>query len=628
MSKFVLPEILENKIPVDHIASPLKDKMPAWFYDLANHSQAGIGNLFILWGNIFDWQKNMAGKYLTVHQMLAEAFCDYRLVMFYSLSNGLQFATQEMEKYFREKYCKIENDNGDEDPAFQKAQESLNKSMLHDAPISSLIGDTPAKALPFLDRVMTDMSEGNKLLIVDSAQNIVPETSGHSGDPGNLVSIEILERWSRDRRIQEMGNIIILMTPSLFSLSKDLRSNQSAVIPIKISKPKDKQRAIWVNKASKNLKLIFAEKATPEIITNMSGGLSLYQINNIFKLARQQRLPIDLDLIASKKKEILNNEFDGHIDIRMPKWDFNSIGGLTNKVAYANEINGYIHDGIYRRVPMGILAAGPPGTCKSHFFECWAKVCGYNVVRISNPRIMYVGQSEALQLSILAALDEMAPVIVLEDEADQSETSRGAPSGDSGVSNRWRQMKFDFCSDAKRRGRVIWVRISNRDDLIDVAYKRKGRTDVKMPFVIEYESYPQIFKVMFPRYEIQTNISDFRPFAKEVEKKIYCTGSDIEWMVREADRYAGREDSDLVLPNHLSKAVDAWEMDANPNDIDMQTILAHKGSSKDLRAENWEQIMQNAYTRLRGRRENTENDTVIQMPSVFPNLRSDEELKN
>ena len=162
-------------------------------------------------------------------------------------------------------------------------------------------------------------------------------------------------------------------------------------------------------------------------------------------------------------------------------------------------------------------------------------------------------------------------------------------------------MKFMFTSDPKRRGRVIWVRISNRADLIDAAYKREGRSDDTIPFLMpKAEEYEGIFKVIFARYSIPTDITDFSRFGREVADKIYCTGASIEWMVLEADRYAGREGKDKVEAIHLEQAIADWEMKLDPGEVDRQIILAIEGSSKRLRPRDWETILLNARIRFYG----------------------------
>ena len=51
---------------------------------------------------------------------------------------------------------------------------------------------------------------------------------------------------------------------------------------------------------------------------------------------------------------------------------------------------------------------------------------------------------------------------------------------------------------------------------------------------------------MSERYEILTDIADFAPFAKQAAEKVYCTGADVEWMVLEADKFAGRAGAERV----------------------------------------------------------------------------------
>ena len=282
----------------------------------------------------------------------------------------------------------------------------------------------------------------------------------------------------------------------------------------------------------------------------------------------------------------------------MPTWGFDYFGGKENLKRDMLEIRDSIMNGVLRRAPMGMLAAGPPGTGKTFFFECMAYEYGFTFVEIVNPRSKWVGESEEILERIFTALDDLAPVIVIEDEADQSENSRDAPTGDSGVSNRLRQMKFQFTSDPKRRGKVIWIRISNRADLIDAAYKREGRSDAIIPFLMpEPEEYADIFRVMFKRYQIPTDITDFTSYAEQVAKKFYCTGASVEWMVLEADKYAGREGKERVEAEHLQLAIDDWEMKLDPDEIDRQTILAIEGSNKRLRPINWERILEEAKSR-------------------------------
>ncbi len=583
----------------------MNERIPAWLNDFILKSKAGIGHLFILWGNVYDLQKNMRGEYLSMYQYLAEIFDQRDLVMFYSLSAGLQFASSEMEKTFRSRFLGSGSTASGTagQSATQAAAMGFQQNQATTAPLATLIGDSPIQVFKFLERVLTadDDEAPGCVLIVDFAHNVAPHQAG-GNNAGDRASSEILERWAKSDLIKSSGNTVVLLTPSLASMSEGLRSSQSEAVAIRIPKPVESERSLrWAHNIAQN-GVKFDSSLTPEFLGRITSGLSLKQIDGIYRIARAGKIPVTLSLIKEKKQEILEAEFGDRIKIIVPRWGFDFFGGKSYLKRYMLEVRDNIVNGVWRRAPMGILASGPPGTGKTFFFECWAYECGFNFLQIANPRSKWVGESEEIAEKIFSAIDDLAPVLVVEDEADQSETGRDTPNGDSGVSNRLRQMKFMFTSDPKRRGKVIWVRITNRADLLDDAYKREGRSDDTIPFLMpDASEYEDIFKVMFARYGIPTDIADFSSFSQAVAAKVYCTGASVEWMVREADMYAGRDGKEKVEPAHLRQAIDDWEMKLNAGEVDRQTILAIEGSSKRLRPENWEAILAGSKERLHGR---------------------------
>lgn len=580
------------------------NQIPSWLSDLTLKSRAEIAHFFILWGNINDFQKNTRGEYMPLRQYLkTEVFKQRDLVLFYSLSSGLEFANEDMEKFFRSRFLNniSSSQNNGNRSAAQTAAKEFQRNQALDAPLSQLIGESSTQTLRFLEKVLIEENIQCSL-IIDFAHNVAPNREG-GPNLDDRINTEILERWAKNDLIRSANNMVILLSPSLACLDAELRSTQSEAIAIRIPKPNENERsAYWAyNLARGNVKS--ENGLTPKLLGHITNGLSLKQIASIYRLAKEGKIPITLSLIKDKKREILEKEFGERVRIVVPQWGFDFFGGKDYLKRYMLEIRDNIVNGTLRRIPMGILASGPPGTGKTFFFECWAHECGFNFIEIVNPRSKWVGESEEIVEKIFSTIDDLSPVIVVEDEADQSEPSRDSPSGDSGVSNRLRQMKFQFTSDPKRRGKVIWVRITNRADLLDDAYKREGRSDDTIPFLMpETVEYEAIFKTMFIRYKIPTNITDFSHFARIVAKKMYCTGASIEWMVREADMYAGRNGKNIVETTHLQQAIDDWEIKLNPSEIDRQTIIAIEGSSKRLRPKEWETILAEAKKRLNERK--------------------------
>ncbi|MEK7653420.1 MAG: ATP-binding protein [Patescibacteria group bacterium] len=589
----------------------VSDNMPAWLKEMIIALKAEVAQLFILFGNVGDWQKTADGRYLYLGDYLNEIF-KQRLVMTYSVSAGLQFGepAEEREKEFRRLWKKVVQKSqslvGQSTAAGQARQQMLEA--MEKAPLEQLLGGrSPDTVFPILEKIIKDDGAGDDLsveplkksLIINYAHNVAGAAQGTVLTAADKVNIETIERWAAEAKIKEAASVVILITSQWSDLAPALRASQAKIKAIRLPKPNEEERTVyWQRLLSDGVTIETGLDAAK--LGRLTSGLSLTQISNLYRVAQTTDSAITLSVLKNRKQEILNQEFGGQLKVTVPDWGFDYFGGKDEVKRHLLEIRDNIFSGMTRRCPMGILACGPPGTGKTFLFSCWAYECGFNFVTITNPRSLWLGESERIMEEILAALDDLSPVIVVEDEADQSETPRDVPNGDSGVSNHLRQMKFMFCSEPKRRGRVIWVRISNRDDLIDAAYKRKGRTDDTIPFILPSEKeLAEIFSVMFARYEIPTEITDFSPLARKVAAKTYCTGADVEWMVLEADKLAGRENEEKVLTRHLEETIDDWEMNLDPRDIDHQTILAIFGSSRRLRPANWRQIVADAQARLR-----------------------------
>lgn len=616
------------------------DGAPEWLKEMILKIKAGVSHFFILWGNIHDLQKisdpnprihpndpngekqnvkrsdlqikeevrpqekQTSAEFIPLEQCLIEVLGNggKMPVMFYSISKGLYFADASAETRFRGRYIEKKAEKVPPKPRNQMSEaEKLaeeRERAEQESPLTEIIGKGPDKVFPFLEKfVLTDKS-GPKIIVIDFGHNVAPAGTG-TNDRYDRETIEALEYWARDAKIREAGGVVILLTPHLVDVADSLRAPHSGAAAIKIPKPNEEERTSQWELLAANGGVEIKDGLDAKTLGRITNGLSLKQIITVHSLAKVKNTPLDLALIKKKKQEILEMEFSGDVlRVTVPEFGFDYFGNMEKAKEYMLEVRDNILKGVLRRVPMGILASGPPGTGKTFFFECFAYECGFNFVKIVNPQDMWVGASEKRMAKILSALDDVSPVIVLEDEADQSEAPRGSPVGDSGVSNHLRQMKFEFCSDPKRRGKVIWVRITNRPDLIDAAYKRKGRSDDHMAFVMpNAAACAKIFAAIMKRYQIPTTIYDFFVFGEKAAAKIYCTGADIEWMVLEADKIAGREGKKKVGKKHLLKTIDGWSPKTRPEILDHQIILALEEADEHLKPDDWKKTLADAFAR-------------------------------
>ena len=110
-----------------------------------------------------------------------------------------------------------------------------------------------------------------------------------------------------------------------------------------------------------------------------------------------------MEMVRRRKKDLLRQELVGLMEVIEPRFGLEEIGGLEPVKEYFAQIVAAIHADD-RLVPRGITMMGPPGVGKTALAEALARDCGFNFVKLLNPRTKWVGESErnffkALKLS-------------------------------------------------------------------------------------------------------------------------------------------------------------------------------------------------------------------------------------
>src|SRR5258707_13548612 len=105
---------------------------------------------------------------------------------------------------------------------------------------------------------------------------------------------------------------------------------------------------------------------------------------------------------------------------------------------------------------------------------------GVTCVMLRNFRSKYVGETEGNLERVLGVLRAMGPVVVVIDEADAALGDR-EQQGDSGTSSRVFSMIATQMGDTRYRGRILWMLLTARPDLLPIDLKRQGRAEVHVP---------------------------------------------------------------------------------------------------------------------------------------------------
>jgi SpoVK/Ycf46/Vps4 family AAA+-type ATPase len=182
---------------------------------------------------------------------------------------------------------------------------------------------------------------------------------------------------------------------------------------------------------------------------------------------------------------------------------------------------------------MGYLLCGPVGTGKTFIAQCTAGAIGAPCVVLKNFRSKYVGETEGNLERVLSVLRAMGPVMVIVDEADAALGDRDS-EGDSGTSSRVFGMIATQMGDTRYRGKILWMLLTARPDLLPIDLKRQGRAEVHIPLFYPHteDELKDMFVAMARKLGTVLDRADVPPIPN-VGK---LSGADVEGIVGRAWR--------------------------------------------------------------------------------------------
>ncbi len=552
------------------------DEMPEWFTrEFAGPLKSGLASVFIVHGDINCLVRNPDAddepeeEYVPIRRFLEKVFDERELMMHYNIAPGLWTQRPEMDKLFR-KVADIDDAkaSGGDAVAAAKAGLAAKRGLPRE----------PEACFPLIEKALRRVDES--VLIVESAHTVAPFTgNGIPPPPNERAIVERIRIWARSTKVRANGSVVLLFTDQASKMSQELRLPDSEVRTVFIPKPEYAERAAFITWTVRSAK----EKVRIDdslrkgksgldvaVMARACQGMSLRQIAELFQNAKAADAPLSLRFVKDKKREMLNNEYGDVMEVIEPERGLEDIGGHEHIKTYFRGVLKAIREGENRLVPMGVTLMGPPGTGKTAIVEALAKEAGFNFVKTKSIRSMWNGESEARMEKFIAGLRSLAPVVVMNDEADLAEAGRDSLKGDSGVSERLMKMWMELLSDPRIRGKVIVINCTNRPDRMDAALKRSGRSDerILMPMPSETER-SLIFKVMFKRHAVPSGIKDFKEFA---DCSAGLSGADIEAVVLGSFRFADEQGKKAVDAEALHEAVRDFIPSNNMTEIDGMTV--------------------------------------------------------
>jgi AAA+ superfamily predicted ATPase len=548
-----------NHDPAASVAKPapaLPDWYPAWTKELADLYFSGTINTFVLYGNVHDLVRRRSdgtSSFVSLPDFLAtQVFGAWDVTLSYDLGRGLRAVAgddgkrlQAMMQYVSGVIGAPATWSRDPDKVLDLLEPLLQRNLLEDNPANR-------KRIAFL---------------FEHGQYLLPAGDLAAQARGQAARLVRFLGWAANPYLKRLNLSFCLITEKLSELSERLVNNPH-VAAIEIPLPNAEERREFISAvlgAEANAKL---GTMSVEGLSQTSAGLSLVNLN---VLLSQGGGRFELGQFRKLKKSMIERQCQGLVEFIEPPHTLDLLVGQPEAKARLQQDAAWITQGKLETAPMGYLFCGAVGTGKTFFAECYAGSIGIPCLKLRNFRSKYVGETEGNLEQVLTVLRSLGPVVVIVDEADASLGDRQS-DGDSGTSGRVFSMIAQQMGDTRFRGRIIWMLLTCRPDLLPIDLKRQGRCEVHIPLFAPAtsEEITAMFQAMAKKNKVKLT-ADAIP---EVSPQRQLSGADLESVLltsRRAALAAGRE---VVDRNDLQSALDEFIPSAQGLEKELQELAA------------------------------------------------------
>jgi AAA+ superfamily predicted ATPase len=484
---------------------------------------SGTTSVFALHGNTYDLvpleDVNAPGpaSFGGIPDFLAEQlFGRWDLLLHYDLGRGLRVFAGRSERRLKEMVALATRRIGD----------------------LSTVKNDPAVVFGLLDLFVREniMAPAEKqvriAVLVSHASYLFPAAGpGSLSYPASGMAVTLLN-WATSPHVKGLDMAFVLIDERRSDMTDRITGNPY-VATIEVPLPGEAERLAFVRDASSSDGWSAVSAYTPEQLAILSAGMSLNDLSVIIKSALDGGQRLDAPLFRETKKRLIERQCQGLLEFVTPKWKLDTVIGHEAAKQRLRDDAALLARGALDCVPMGYLLCGPVGTGKSFLAMCAAGEIGIPCVVLKNFRSKYVGETEGNLERVLSVLRAMGPVMVIIDEADAALGDRDT-EGDSGTSSRVFGMIATQMGDTRYRGRILWMLLTARPDLLPIDIKRQGRAEVHIPlfYPMDDDELRRMCVVLAKKLGATLRPEDVPP----MPQKGLLSGADIEGIVGRAWR--------------------------------------------------------------------------------------------
>jgi AAA+ superfamily predicted ATPase len=533
---------------------------PPWAHGLADLYFSGTTCLFVLHGNVHDLIRCPDGDtdtYRSLPEFLAtQLFGLWDVVLHYDMACGLRpLAGADVKRL--QGMVQYLVSHGGEPAAWPRDPENLllalDRMVEH-----GLLEDNPSR-------------RKKVAILLDYAQYLVPAGDLGALSRGQGTNLVRLLNWAQNPYIKRFNIAFCLIADRLNEVNDRLvQSPHVAAVEVPLPEQAERESfARWV--AGRPEEFSRLTEFTPSQLAQVSNGLTLLNLQVLLAQGKRPAQRVDAGRFRLLKKTLIERQCRGLLEFVEPKHTLELVVGQQAAKDRLKQDAALLATGQLDAAPMGYLLCGPVGTGKTFLAECYAGSVGVPCVTLRNFRSKYVGETEGNLEQVLTVLRSLGPAVVIIDEADAALGTREA-DGDAGTSSRVFSMIAAQMGDTRYRGRIVWMLLTSRPDLLPIDLKRQGRAEVHIPLFYPRDEAEvrEMFRVMARKNKVALPEDAVPPLQSERR----LSGSDIESIVIGARRRALAAGRAAVEKGDVEEAFGNFIPSAQGLEKEMQELAA------------------------------------------------------
>lgn len=207
-------------------------------------------------------------------------------------------------------------------------------------------------------------------------------------------------------------------------------------------------------------------------------GLTIRTLDDLTTAAHRQNKPLQQDAVIEQVNQQLQRQLGSIVKLVYPSHSIEDVIGNAKLKKRLAHLKRRIDSP--ERAPAGITVVGPNGAGKTFIFEAFAANTGRAVITLSQIRSEWFGKTDVFAEQLESTLSAFGRILVLVDEAHAAFGSIHGTQTHETEARLTRQI-IQMMDDHDKRGRILWVLLTTRPDLLDPDIVRSGRCSLFVP---------------------------------------------------------------------------------------------------------------------------------------------------